>query len=186
MLGGVPRRLALLNGTAFAAVTFGLHSLWCIPIFLAVHVDRLRAFARESAPFEDVLAAAAPGNRALTVVFDARSDAAGNEFAYRHWPSWYQAERGGLVDVNFARAYPQVVRYRPGVVPTRFSQEDWAKSPAGGFDWERDGASAYRYFFVRGTLPATFFPAGQCRPVLVRSSGDWSLYENVRCWTPSP
>ena len=38
MLGGVPRRLALLNGTAFAAVTFGLHSLWCIPIFLAVHV----------------------------------------------------------------------------------------------------------------------------------------------------
>jgi type IV secretion system protein TrbD len=38
MLAGVPRRLALLNGTAFAAVTFGLHSLWCIPIFLAVHV----------------------------------------------------------------------------------------------------------------------------------------------------
>jgi len=152
-------------------------------IFLAMHVERLRAFAGESAPFEEVLAAAAPAERALAVVFDARSAAAGSEFAYSHWPSWYQTERGGLVDLNFARFLPQIVRYRPGKVPARFSTEDWAQNPAGGFDWERDGASAYRYFFVRHerALPDSFFPAGPCRPVLVKSSGDWSLYENIRC-----
>ncbi|WP_296380505.1 hypothetical protein [Reyranella sp.] len=156
-------------------------------VFLAVHVDRLRAFAAESAPFEEVLAAASPADRALAVVFDARSAAAGSEFAYSHWPSWYQTERGGLVDLNFARFLPQIVRYRSGKVPARFSTEDWAQNPAGGFNWERDGASAYRYFFVRhkGPLPR-FFPEGRCQPVLVRSSGDWSLYENVACWILAP
>ncbi|HEY2872406.1 MAG TPA: hypothetical protein VGJ56_10830 [Reyranella sp.] len=157
-------------------------------IFLAVHVDRLLAFARESAPFEEVLGAAAPEDRALAVVFDPHSEAVGSEFAYAHWPSWYQAERGGLVDLNFARFMPEIVRYRRDSVPTRFSQEDWAQNPAGGFDWERDGAGVYRYFFVRhnGALPQTFFPAGQCRPTFITSSGDWSLYENVDCWKPSP
>jgi len=73
-------------------------------------------------------------------------------------------------------------------MPARFRREEWAQNPAEGFDWERDGATVYRYFFVRhaGRLPEAFFPAGQCRPVLVASAGDWSLYENIRCWTPTP
>ena len=54
MLGGVPRRLALLNGTAFAAVTFGLHSLWCIPIFFAVHVVGI-ALAKRDPYFLEVI-----------------------------------------------------------------------------------------------------------------------------------
>jgi hypothetical protein len=154
---------------------------------LAVHTGRLFAFARESAPFEEVLAAAAPDDRALIAVFDATS-VTGGEFTYMHWPAWYQAERGGFVDFNFALFLPQIVRYRPDRMPARFSQEDWAHNPAGGFDWEHDGASVYRYFFVRdkGALPDSFFPAGRCRPVRIKSSGDWSLYENVRCWTPVP
>jgi hypothetical protein len=151
-------------------------------IFLAVHVDRLRAFARESAPFEEVLGAAAPASRALTVVFDPASKATGSEFAYAHWPSWYQAERGGLVDLNFARFMPEIVRYRPEHLPTRFSQEDWVQNPAGGFDWDRDGAGVYRYFFVRGRIPDAFFP-DRCRPVTVKTAGDWSLLENVHCFS---
>jgi hypothetical protein len=151
-------------------------------VFLAAHTDRLLAFARESAPFEQVLAAARPGERALAAVFDPTS-VTGAEFAYIHWPSWYQAERGGFVDFNFGRFLPQIVRYRPDRLPARFGREDWAQNPGQGFDWERDGAAAYRYFFVRhmGPLPQAFFPAGQCRPVLVRAAGDWSLFENVRC-----
>ena len=157
-------------------------------IFLVAHTDRLLAFGRESAPFETVLAAAEPGQRALSVVFESASSGSGNEFAYIHWPAWYQAERGGFVDFNFARFLPQIVRYRRDRIPTRFGREEWSQHPAEGFDWERDGAAAYRYFFIRhdGPLPTTFFPAGQCRPVLVTSAGDWSLYENVRCWTPAP
>lgn len=156
-------------------------------VFIAVHTERLLAFGRESVPFETVLAAAAPGERALTVVFDSTSISSGNDFAYMHWPAWYQAERGGFVDFNFARFLPQIVRYRPDRLPGRFAREEWARNPAGGFDWGRDGAAVYRYFFVRhaGPLPETFFPKGQCQPVLVTSKGDWSLYENTRCGTPA-
>lgn len=151
-------------------------------ILLVVHTERLLTFARESAPFAKVLAAAGPGDRALIAVFDATS-ATGGEFTYMHWPAWYQADRGGFVDFNFAIFLPQVVRYRPDKMPPRFGREDWAQNPAGGFDWERDRASVYRYFFVRGRAPASFFPA-RCRPALVIAAGDWSLYENVACWTP--
>jgi hypothetical protein len=168
----------------------GVRLLW-LPLlcwaFLAVHTERLLAFGRESAAFEDVLAAAAPDERALSVVFEAGSEAAGSEVAYTYWPAWYQAERGGFVDFNFARFLPQIVRYRPERMPLRFSQEDWAQTPAGGFDWERDGAAAYRYFFVRRAdlMPRDFFPE-RCRPVLVRASGDWSLLENVSCRAAAP
>jgi hypothetical protein len=95
--------------------------------------------------------------------------------------------RGGLVDLNFARFMPEIVRYRRERTPTRFSQEDWAQNPAGGFDWKRDGAGVYRYPFVcpKGRRPERF-PEGRCRPVLIRSSGDWSLHENVGCWTLTP
>ena len=54
LLGGVPRRLALLNGTAFAAVTFGLHSLWCIPLFVAIHLG-CAALARRDPYFLEVV-----------------------------------------------------------------------------------------------------------------------------------
>ena len=37
LLGGVPRRLAILNGTACAAITFGLHSLLAIPVCVVIH-----------------------------------------------------------------------------------------------------------------------------------------------------
>jgi hypothetical protein len=121
-------------------------------------------------------------------VFDSSPSGTDRDFSYTHWPAWYQAERGGFVDFNFARFLPQIVRYRRDRMPARFSREEWAQNPAEGFDWERDGATVYRYFFVRhgGRLPEAFFPAGQCRPVLVASAGDWSLYENIRCWTPTP
>src|SRR5207244_1230505 len=51
-------------------------------IFLALHAERLRAFAAESAAFEEVLNAMAPGHRALFLMFDPSSQAARHAFAY--------------------------------------------------------------------------------------------------------
>jgi len=156
-------------------------------IFIGVHVNRLMIFAEESAPFEEVLAAAEPGERALSAVLDQNSSVGvGAISVYMHWPAWYQAERGGFVDFNFARYVPQIVRYRSNRMPLHFNREDWAQNPRIGFDWDRDGAGAYRYIFVRNIdpLPESFFPSGRCRPVLRKTSGNWSLFENVECRTP--
>jgi hypothetical protein len=130
-------------------------------VFLAIHVDRLTDFAREAQSFDDVLAATVPGHRALGLVLDITSPAAQNPMAYVSFPVWYQAEKSGFVDFNFAYFPTQVVRYRDG------------KKPSGD----------YRYFFVRSTgpLPAKLFPAGACEPVLRKSSGSWSVYENGKC-----
>ena len=36
MIAGVPRELAILNGTLTAALVLGLHSFWGIPVGLAL------------------------------------------------------------------------------------------------------------------------------------------------------
>ena len=47
LLGGVPRKLAILNGTMGAAFLFGLHSLWIIPICAVVHVGAMMLAKRD-------------------------------------------------------------------------------------------------------------------------------------------
>jgi hypothetical protein len=68
-------------------------------------------------------------------------------------------------------------------MPARFGNEDWAWTARSGFDWTRDRAGIYRYFFVRSEtpVPAGYFPTDRCKPVLVKSSGAWSVFENVNC-----
>jgi hypothetical protein len=134
-------------------------------IFLAVEVERLTAFARESASFDEVLAEAAPGHRALQLVQDVGSEAARTPMAYTNFPLWYQAGKQGLVDFNFAQYAAQVVRYRDPRAARAM--------PIGG----------YRYFFVRSTkpLPTPFFPSGACQPMPRKNAGPWTLFEAVNC-----
>lgn len=164
-----------------------LRRLW-LPVlcwaFLAVHVERLVAFARESASFDEVLAATRPGQRALGLVFDQASPAAGSPDVYVHFPLCYQVEKAGFVDFNFAGYLPQIVRYRPDREPAMFKAGSWwLFRAADKFDWTRDQATVYRYFFVRrpDPLPPGYFPAGRCAPVLLKSAGSWSVFENVNC-----
>jgi hypothetical protein len=129
--------------------------------FLAIHVERLMAFNRESASFDEVLAAAEPGERARYVVEDIASAATRNLMAYVHFPAWYQVEKAGLVDCNFANFAQAVVRYREGTVLP----------------------NEYRYYFVRNgrTVPATSLPPGACQPFLRKRAGTWSLFESTTC-----
>jgi hypothetical protein len=152
-------------------------------IFLAVHAGRLVAFADESAAFDEVLAAAQPEERALTLVFDPASPATRNPFAYFNFPVWYQAEKRGFVDFNAAWFLPQIVRFRSGREPVDTTAAGWR---AIDFDWTRAHAENYRYFFVRrvGPLPDAFFPVGRCEPQLLKAADSWSVFENVNCHVP--
>jgi hypothetical protein len=126
---------------------------------LGVQVERLLAFAAESRAFEEVLAAAEPGHRAQQQVLDMTSRAARTPMAYQNFALWYQVEKAGFVDFNFA-AYPtQVVRFRDPKAQTELP------------------ASAYRYVFVRSATPTTI----GCPWRLRKASGPWALLENVGC-----
>jgi hypothetical protein len=158
-----------------AALVEGGLALLCW-FFLGALAVRERRFAVESAPFERVLSAAEPGERALELIFDPQSAAIRHEWAYHAFALWYQVERQGFVDFNFAGLLPEVVRYRPGQAPP-FSGDVYK------FDWHALNASVYRYFFVRHTAPlaSELFDNDQCVVRLVKEDGDWSLYERLAC-----
>lgn len=146
--------------------------------FLSTQSVQLLGFARESKDFDTVRAAAEPGQRALALVLDAKSQAAANPWAYLSYPLWYQAEDGGLVDFNFAWYPPQIVRYRQDSLPA--VRPGWEFQT---FNWTIHQGWRYRYFFVRHTqpLPSGLFGNDRGQIALLRSAGSWSLYEARYC-----
>ncbi len=160
-----------------AGLAFAVGASW---LLLGMEAMRLVAFAQESRPFETVLAAAEPGHRALGLIFDRDSPSAHNSFAYMHYASWYQADKHGFVDFNFAFFPPQVVRFRPAMTPPVRSMS--ARSSA-IFDWNRTGADAYTYFFVRGDADdvATVERKSRCGLDTVAADGSWTLLKRRSC-----
>lgn len=149
-------------------------------IYLTAQAVRMERFATESAPFETILDSMEPGQRALSLVFQKSSAGYDSEVAYLHYPLWYQAERHGFVDMNFAWFLPQIARFRQDQLPA--IRPLFELAPA-AFNWQRDGGRQYRYFVVRNSqrMPAGFFANDECDVQLVRTAADWSLYERKTC-----
>ena len=158
--------LLLLIGTTWAVLGFNSVKTW--------------QFAREAADFDRMLVRLESGQRALALIYDANSQADPGDRAFRHYASWYQAEKGGLVDFNFAWVQPQIVRYRPQMRPPVYL--DFALRPQ-MFEWQRHRGADYRYFFMRtgGVLAVDAFREAQCVPVLLVESGRWKTYEQRNC-----
>ncbi|KQP11881.1 hypothetical protein [Pseudorhodoferax sp. Leaf267] len=144
-------------------------------------------FGRESADFRAVVARIAPGQRALALVLESTTEVGPTpDFTpYVHFASWYQAEQGGLVDLNFAVAPPQIVRFRPDRVPPLPLAFAWRPME---FDWKRHDADRYRYFFVRRgpAQAAPDFAGARCMPRLIVEEGRWSVYERVAGCAATP
>ena len=47
MIGGVPREIAILNGTITAALVLGMHSFWGLPLGLVIHIASLTLSKRD-------------------------------------------------------------------------------------------------------------------------------------------
>ena len=149
---------------------------WAVLGFNAILTWR---FGQEAADFDAVLDSVQPGQRALALVFDPGSEAARNPYVYQHYASWYQAERQGLVDFNFAWFPPQIVRFRPGHLPSVGTGFDLNRQK---FNWVEHGGRDYRYFFVRrlGPIPADLFAGADCAPIILSARGSWTVFERPR------
>jgi hypothetical protein len=139
-------------------------------------------FARETPDFDAVLSRAQPGQRALALalVIDTYSSAGVNGRVYMHFPLWYQADKQGFVDFNFAVFHPQIARFADPSFTLIDDEFDWHPER---FNWRREGGDRYRYFFVRRTLPLplTLFAGADCPPVKIAEKGAWELFERVPC-----
>jgi hypothetical protein len=152
-----------------------------VMFFLGVTSLNAWKFARETNEFDTVVRTLDPGQRALGLIFDSSSVEADNRAVYLHYAAWYQAERHGLYDFNFAWFTPQIVRYLPEHRPPSGETSEWRP---GEFDWKLHRGSDYKYFFVRGDdgLASALFKGADCAPRLLKQTGSWKIFEN--CGTP--
>jgi len=147
----------------------------------ALMAHRIQSFGREVADFETVLAAAEPGKRAMGIKTDYSSPAAAHSFMYLHFATWYQVDKRGLVDFNFAQIHNLVVRYKPEHLPAVGLNFEWQSH---NVDWHRHRARDYDYYFVRHgqrAIPPQLVANGECSIDAVASSGAWTLLKRGAC-----
>jgi len=152
----------------------------CVWTTFVVHSVEMWRFADESKDFDVVLAEMEPQQRVLALTFDARSRAANLDQPYRHYATWYQSEKQGLVDFNFAWFPPQIVRFKPDRLP---AVKEGLKGQT--FTVQKYPLEPYRYVVIRhsGELPADLFKGADCAPQMVIKEGTWTLYERKKCVT---
>ncbi|MDB5791385.1 MAG: hypothetical protein JWQ80_1409 [Massilia sp.] len=150
----------------------------CVWITFACHSLEMSKFAHEAEDFEVVLSTMEPKQRVLALTFDERSEEANLDLPYRHYATWYQSEKQGLVDFNFAWFPPQMVRFRPDQLP-KVMEGLKGKN----FTVQKYPLDPYRYIVARHTapLPVNLFKGADCAPRLVMTKGTWTLFERNAC-----
>ena len=154
---------------------------FCIWIPLYNHTQEAIKFNKESADFEVIIEKLSLGRRALYFAIDNYSPADGHQNIYLHYGSWYQAEKNGFVDFNFAWFPPQLLRFKEsGVSEVRPGFEFQPKT----FDWNTHRGERYQYFIFRSEehlAVEQYFRGAPCPPTLLIRSGAWYVYEQSRC-----
>jgi hypothetical protein len=161
-------------------VTVALAFTW-----IFVFAMQMRAFDAEQAGFRRILDEMAPKERVLSLILN-RESGVGIAPPFLHFPTWYAAEKGGLVDPSFAFLGIEPVRFREGSAPPATpSGFEWFP---GRFEWNRYRGYDYRYFVVRFHSDAAkvIFRTSTCTINLVDHIGEWWLYEkDSQCTVPA-
>ena len=72
---------------------------------------------KETVDFANTVEELPANKRVLGLIFEPISASGSTPFTYVHFASWYQAQKGGWSDFNFAWFHPQIVRYKPSKTP---------------------------------------------------------------------
>ncbi|HEV2574174.1 MAG TPA: hypothetical protein VGU72_20745 [Beijerinckiaceae bacterium] len=165
--------------SSIAVASTCLLILLCAGI-LAVRANFILAFAKETASFEKILAVAEPGERAINLTFNRKSDAMNDNNAYLHMSLWYQAEKNGFVDFNFAYFFPQVIRFRKDIGPV---VSDSLGFHPEAFNWGDPSTQVYRYAFIRGSREnaAGVAKAPPCGTEVIAQEAEWTLLKRRDC-----
>jgi hypothetical protein len=167
------------NAPALRLTAISLMAM-CVGVIFFYHAQNQLNFVKSVAPFAEVLSELAPDKRLLGLLDEPKNPTYAQSL---HMHAWYQAERNGWVDFNFAHFNAQIVRYKPG-----------ANVMGGGnylglaaFDWAALRAWHYDYIMIQheNPLPSGLFSTPPCPVRLVSQHGRWSVYEVQQpCATP--
>ena len=153
---------------------------FAVPVIACLFLVRVALhhyyFDIESRGFNTILSKMEPNKRALSLAANRNS-----EFfkapVYLHYSVWYQAQKNGLVDFNFAYWPGLNLTYKDKFRPTAGADFVWYPHT---FEWEHYHADLYDYFVVKANDDFTQAVLGRYadRLVLVAKVDDWWLFEN--------
>lgn len=155
---------------------------WLIPLLslsiMTLHAWQFTRFEHETLSFRRVMASIPENGRLLSLIQYRPSEATHTKGLYINFGSWYQAEKGGITDFNFAWFPPQPVRYRKEALPPISPRFPWNESK---FDWRDFNANRYDYFLVHKTpeQPDLLTPY-QCTKLLAQD-GYWQALARTPC-----
>jgi len=142
-------------------------------------VFKFAEFNKETEGYKTFLSSIPENKHIASMVFVTKSNQFTGLPIYLHFPVWYQSERLGVVDYNFALLYPQIVRYRENEKPKityGFDTHPYL------FDWTKHEAKIYDYFLVRSKKDITkaLFKDHTQSVQLVKNVKNWWLYRNLQ------
>jgi hypothetical protein len=152
-------------------------------VSIAVNLWQTTRYEAQARGFDEVLRTMEPGERALSLVFDRDADGWIAPL-FLHYPSWYSAEKAGIVDPSFAD-FGLVVLYRPEARPKATVADGFEWKPW-TFQWQAFDASRYRYVVVHASTDlAQLLSRGAPCPVrLLVERNRWWLYETNKMCAP--
>lgn len=153
-------------------------TLALVVALIVLAAQRAAAFSRETTGFQEALSRMEPGQRVLSLAFD-HEDGVSIAPTFLHFPSWYAAQKQGVVDPSAAMMHPELIVYRPGQIPEAVLWDfEWDPQE---FNWSDYLGEQYRYFVVRSVKdvgPALFSQAS-CLVSLRFHQNEWWLYERA-------
>ncbi len=172
-----------LNSTKQFIQKISFSSLIFIILFAqGFHLYTNYQFKKETKEIDLMISNLEPNQRAFFIIVDSYSDADKNDYVYWDYPLWYQAEKKGFVERNFAALAPFPIRYKPN---RKVNESDDTES----MNLDADGKikvnlQKYRYIFIRNDANEpreNVFDNYTCQPVINSSAGKWTIYDTKNC-----
>lgn len=135
----------------------------------------MSGFKNETRDFDLTLKHMQPAQRVLSLIF-MRNSYFSSAPVYLHFPLWYQAQKNGLVEYNFANSYIMPLQYKENNVPANVPGREWSPQL---FDWNTLHGEQYEYFLIRSPInPGLYvFKNNINKVILLNHSGTWWLFE---------
>ena len=153
----------------------------CVWVQFWTVTTEIRAYAKESKDFENILDLLEPRSRALYLPINAESDAQNRDNIYLHYGQWYQAEKNGFVDFNFAWTPAMIMRFEGNNSSPIKPGFEWESSK---FNWNNHEGATFRYFIFKSKkeiVPSIFFIGAPCTPHKIFNKGEWQVFEKSVC-----
>jgi uncharacterized membrane protein len=173
-----------LNNTfslANASLVLVIISVWSVLIF---HTQFNWKFKEETKVIDKMMSSLEPNQKVARIfsnnykINSRKYSGDVPESVYENYVLWYQAEKLGFVETNFAGLAPFPVRYKPGA-DTDFTVTQ--------FGLRLLDKSSFRYIIKRDNKVAInenyteLFKDDECKPVVINHIDKWTVYDNKKC-----